>query len=139
MSKAKENYLDLILIVPDATPPVCKISDFGKFKYELAKREKEARKSKKAGVVKELKITPKIGEHDLLVRIKRTKEFLEKGHKVKISMFFRGREITHKEIGLNILNRLVEEVKEFGTPEGAPRLLGKNMILIFTPGKHKPK
>ena len=137
LAKARENFLDLILIAPDGKPPVCKIADFGKFRYELEKKEKEARKGKKVGAVKELKISPKIDGHDLLVRIKRTKEFLEKGHKVKITMVFRGREISHIDIGVNILNRLTEEVKDFGFPEENARLLGKNMILTFAPGKKK--
>jgi len=137
LNKAKEKTLDLILIAPAGKPPVCKIEDYGRFKYELMKREKEARKAKRIGTIKEIKLTPKINEHDLKVRIKRSLEFLEKNHKVKLTMTFRGREITHKEIGIRIIERFTKEVKEKGTPEGRPKTEGKNLVLLFSPLKGK--
>jgi len=127
----------LILVAPAAKPPVCKLGDYGRFKYELMKKEKEARKASKVGGLKEIKLTPKIDEHDLLVRIKRALEFLEKNHKVKLTMTFRGREITHKEIGYRIIDRFIEEVKEKGAPESRPKSLGKNLILLLAPTKVK--
>ena len=137
LNKAKEADLDLILLAPSAKPPVCKIEDYGKMKYELMKREKEAKKASRTGTLKEIKLSPKIGKHDLDVRVKRTLEFLEKNHKVKLTMTFRGREITHKEIGFRIIEKFIEDVKEKGTPEGRPRALGKNRILLIAPSKGK--
>lgn len=130
---AREKGLDLILISPNATPPVARLADYGKFKYEIIKHEKEAKKSQKASVLKEVKLTPKIGEHDLLVRIGKAKEILEKKGKVKISVFFRGREMTHREFGERVLYRLVEAVAELGKPEAPPKIEGRNMVLLIVP------
>ncbi len=130
---ARENGVDLILISPNATPPVARLADYGKFKYEIIKHEKEAKKSQKASVLKEVKLTPKIGEHDLNVRIGKAKEILEKKGKVKVSVFFRGREMTHREFGERVLNRLVESVCELGKPEGPPKIEGRNMVLLLVP------
>jgi len=136
---AREKDLDLILISPGARPAVAKLGDFGKYKYELRKHEKEVRKSQKATVLKEVKLSPKIGQHDLQVRINRTREFLEKRHKVKVSVFFRGREMAHKEIGRRVMYKLVEAVKDMGTPEGRDRFEGRNLILLIVPGAQHAK
>ncbi len=130
---AREKDLDLILISPNATPPVAKVGDYGKFRYEITKREKEAKKSQHASVLKEVKLTPKIGEHDLNVRIGKTKEFLLKKNKVKVNVFFRGREMTHKEFGERVLNRLVDAVADLGRPEGRAKIEGSNMVLLLVP------
>lgn len=130
---AREKGLDLILISPGANPPVAKISDFGKFKYQQTKHDKEVRKSQHATVVKEVKLSVKIGLHDLMVRVERTKEFLQKKNKVKINLYFRGREVTHKEIGARVIQRLVEAVAEWGAPEGTTKMEGRSMVLLLVP------
>jgi translation initiation factor IF-3 len=137
LSKAREKELDLILVAPSEAPPVCKIGDYGRFRYEIEKREKEARKAHKAGTVKEIKLSPKIDVHDLNVRIERTKEFLAKAHRVKVTMVFRGREIMHKKIGEAVVNELLEGVKDYGAAEGFRKFEGKNLVTIVAPTKGK--
>lgn len=133
LKRAREKGLDLILISPGAKPPVAKIGDFGKFKYQQTKHERETKKSHKTSVVKEVKLTPKIGEHDLMVRVNHAREFLGKGNKVKVSLFFRGREVTHKEIGEKVLQRFLEHLVDCGNPEGRPKMEGRNLGLIIVP------
>ena len=130
---AREQGMDLILISPTANPPVAKIADFGKFKYQQTKHDKEARKSQHSTVVKEVKLSVKIGDHDLMVRVARTREFLEKKNKVKINLYFRGREVTHKEFGEKVINRLVELVADVGVPEGRSKMEGRSMVLLLVP------
>ncbi len=137
IAAAREKGLDLILISPTAKPPVCRIGDSGKYKYELSKKDKEAHKSSKAGVIKELKLTPKIGRHDLDVRIRQAQEFLAKGNKVKFSVFFRGREVTHADIGRRLLDEVVQAVVEVGEPEMPAKLEGRNLLQVFMPKKGK--
>ncbi|MFA5034861.1 MAG: translation initiation factor IF-3 [Candidatus Margulisiibacteriota bacterium] len=133
---ARERGCDLILIAPAAVPPVAKIGDYGKLKYELSKKDKEARKSSKSGVIKEVKLSPKIAQHDFDVRVNKSKEFLAKGFKVKINIFFRGREMAHKELGHRVLERMIEAVTEAGKPEAPPKMEGKNLNLMLAPVKH---
>lgn len=130
---AREKGLDLILISPNAQPPVAKIGDYGKFKYEMAKHDKEAKKSQRASVLKEIKLTPKIGEHDLQVRITRVKEFLEKKNKIKVNMYFRGREMTHRKFGEKVLARFLEAISDLGVPEAPAKLEGRNLVLLIVP------
>lgn len=130
---AREQGLDLILISPTASPPVARVSDFGKFKYEQTKHDKVAKKAQKASIIKEVKLTPKIGEHDLQVRVSRSREFLTKKNRVKVSVFFRGREVTHKEYGRKVLDKLVLAVADIGVPEGTPKMEGRNMVLLVVP------
>ena len=111
---AKEQELDLLLISDQATPPVCKIVDFGQFRYQQQKKDKKAKKNTKAQVIKELKLTPKISDHDYNVRLKNGIKFLKKGYLIKIAVFFKGREMTHPEIGKNLLNRYKEDIKDHG-------------------------
>lgn len=133
LRQARELGLDLILISPTASPPVARISDFGKFKYEQTKHDKVAKKAQKASIIKEVKLTPKIGEHDLQVRVSRSREFLTKKNRVKVSVFFRGREVTHKEYGRKVLDKLVLAVADIGSPEGTPKMEGRNMVLLVVP------
>ncbi len=133
ISKAREEGLDLILIVPNARPPVARITDLGKLKYEEAKHEKALRKSQKAGVLKEVKLSFKIGDHDLNVRVKHAREFLEKGHKVKASVYFRGREMAHKDIGRAVLNKLLDQTDDLGAMEKPPKMEGRNLAVILSP------
>ena len=111
---AKEKSLDLLLISEQATPPVCKIVNFGQFRYQQQKKEKKAKKNTKAQVIKELKLTPKISDHDYLVRLKNGIKFLQKGYLIKIAVFFKGREMSHPEIGKDLLKRYKEDIKEYG-------------------------
>lgn len=121
------------MVSPTATPPVCRIADYGKLKYELNKREKEARKAQKGGGLKEVKLSPKIAQHDFEVRVKKTREFLEKKHKVKVSMFFRGRWMAHVDLGMKVMEKMCEEVADLGKPESPPKRFGKNFIVIIAP------
>lgn len=133
ISRAREKGLDLVLVSPTATPPVCRIADIGKLKYEQQKKEKESRKSQKGGSLKEVKLSPKIAQHDFDVRERRAREFLEKKHKVKVSMFFRGRENAHVDIGRRVMDRMIEKLIEVGRPEAEPKKFGKTLIVILSP------
>jgi translation initiation factor IF-3 len=130
---ALEKNLDLVNVAPTAKPPVCRIMDYGKFKYEQSKKEKENRKNQKIVEIKEIRMTPNIEDHDFQTKLRNCVKFLDAGDKVKASVRFRGREITHTEIGARVLNRLAEECKEIATIERAPKLEGRSMIIILTP------
>jgi len=130
---AEEKQLDLVEIAPQAKPPVCRIMDFGKYKYEQSKREKEARKKQKIIDIKEVKMRPNIEDHDFLVKAKNAARFLKDGDKVKATMIFRGREIVHTQLGRVLLVRLAEDLKDICNVERQPKLEGKNMIMILTP------
>ncbi len=125
--------LDLVNIAPTATPPVCKIMDYGKYRYEQQKKEKEARKNQKIVELKEIRLSATIDEHDYQTKLRNAQKFLKEGDKVKLTIKFRGREITHPEIGLRILERLANEVSELSTVERKAKLEGKSMILILAP------
>ncbi len=135
LQKAKEAGVDLVEISPDAAPPVCKLIDFGKFIYQKEKKEKEARKKQKIVEIKEMKFRPKIDHHDFEYRMKQIKEFLEKGDKVKITIRFRGRELVHVEIGSQLMNRIVDGLKELGIPEKKPKMEGKSIVVVISPAK----
>ena len=130
---AVERHLDLVEIAPTAKPPVCKIMDYGKFRYEQQKREKEARKKQKTFAIKEVKLRPGIEDHDFNVKYKNAVRFLEDGDKVKVTIMFRGRELSHPELGEVLLNKMAEQLKEIAVVERVPKLEGKNMIMIVAP------
>ena len=130
---AVERHLDLVEIAPTAKPPVCKIMDYGKFRYEQQKREKEARKKQKTFDIKEVKLRPGIEDHDFNVKYKNAVRFLEDGDKVKVTIMFRGRELSHPELGEVLLNKMAEQLKEIAVVESVPKLEGKNMIMIVAP------
>jgi translation initiation factor IF-3 len=130
---AGDKNLDLVNVAPTAKPPVCRIMDYGKFRYEQSKKEKEARKNQKIVSIKEVRMTPNIEEHDFQTKLRNTVKFLNEGDKVKASVRFRGREITHTEIGARVLNRLAEETAEIATVERHPKLEGRSMIIILSP------
>lgn len=130
---ASEKGVDLVEVAPTARPPVCRIMDYGRFKYEQSKRAKEARKKQRVFDVKEVKMRPTIEEHDFSVKAKNTARFLQEGDKVKVTITFRGREIVHSELGRQVLERLAQEVAQVGLIERAPRIEGRNMIMILTP------
>ncbi|MDO7786695.1 translation initiation factor IF-3 [Desulforamulus aquiferis] len=134
---AEEKQLDLVEVAPQAKPPVCRIMDFGKFKYEQSKREKEAKKKQRIIQVKEVKLRPRIEDHDYDVKAKNAERFLKDGDKVKATIMFRGREIVHTELGQRLLVRLAEDMKDICTIERHPKLEGKNMIMILAPKNEK--
>jgi len=130
---AEERQLDLVEVAPAAKPPVCRIMDIGKYKYEQSKREKEARKKQKIVSIKEVKLRPNIENHDFDVKAKNAIRFLKDGDKVKATIIFRGREIVHTQLGQKLLARLAECLGEYSTVERQPKLEGKNMIMILAP------
>ncbi len=135
MELAMQAGLDLVEISPNATPPVCKIMDFGKFKYEQQKRESEARKKQKIIEIKEIKFRPNTDTHDYEVKMRNVVKFLENGDKVKVTMRFRGREMAHQELGLQLLHRVADDVIELGKVEAMPRLEGRQMVMMIAPAK----
>ncbi|MEX1207064.1 MAG: translation initiation factor IF-3 [Acidimicrobiia bacterium] len=134
---ASQLGLDLVEVAPDAKPPVCRMMDYGKYKYEQSVRQREARKKQTRTVVKEVKFRPKIDTHDYEVKKRRVIEFLDEGDKVKITMMFRGREVTHPELGERILKRLAADVVGIGGVETGPKLEGRNMTMQLTPEKRR--
>ena len=135
MELAAAAGLDLVEISPNATPPVCKVMDFGKFKYETQKREAEARKKQKIIEVKEIKFRPNTDTHDYEVKMRSVVKFLSNGDKVKITLRFRGREMAHQNLGRELLERVAEDVKEIGKVENMPKMEGRQMIMMIGPLK----
>lgn len=135
LEMAGSKNLDLAMISPNAEPPVCKIMDYGKFRYEQARKDKDAKKKQKVVVVKEIRLRPGIGDNDLMTKSNHAIKFLQKGDKVKVELRFRGRELGHKEIGREVMMRFIELVKEFGEPNKAPKFEGNNMVVIIDPKK----
>jgi translation initiation factor IF-3 len=135
---ADDQGMDLVEIAPNADPPVCKIMDFGKYKYELSMKEKAARKHQSKVEIKEMKFRPKVDKHDYETKKKHILRFLDAGAKVKVTIMFRGREMAHPELGLNILERLAGELEELATIENQPKLEGRNMHMLIAPLKKAP-
>ncbi len=133
MQLAADAGLDLVEISPNANPPVCKIMDFGKFKYEQQKRESEARKKQKIIEVKEVKFRPNTDTHDYDVKMRNVFKFLENGDKVKVTLRFRGREMAHQNLGRELLERVAEDVKDLGKIENMPKMEGRQMIMMIGP------
>jgi translation initiation factor IF-3 len=138
LAMAQERGLDLVEVAPMASPPVVKFLDFGQYKYELTKREKEAKRRQRSVTFKEVRLSPKIGSGDFDTKVHRAIEFLEDGDRIKVTVRFRGRELTHPELGRNMLTRFTERIKEHGVAERAPLLEGKSMHLTVA-SLHKPK
>ena len=137
---AQENDLDLVEVAPQARPPVCKLMDFGKFKYESAQKARESRRNQQLTVIKEQKLRPKIDTHDYETKRGHVRRFLEGGNKVKVTIMFRGREQSRPELGFRLLQRLADDVAELGFVESAPRQDGRNMIMVMAPHKNlKPR
>lgn len=132
---AEEHNLDLVKIAPQAKPPVCKVMDYGKHKFELAKKEKEARKNQKVVSIKEVRLSPNIDEHDFNTKVNQGIKFLKSGDKVKVSVRFRGREITHSALGKELLLRVQDAMSEVGTVEKGIKLEGRNMAMFVVPKK----
>lgn len=134
---AVEKGMDLVKIAPQAKPPVCKIMDYGKFRFEQAKREKEARKNQRVVEIKEIRLTPNIDIGDLNTKVKNACRFLKDGDKVKVSVRFRGREVTHSSLGQDLLHRFAELCSECSTVEKQPKLEGRQMLMFLAPAKDK--
>jgi translation initiation factor IF-3 len=137
LAKAEQAGLDLVEIAPSAEPPVCKIIDFGKYRYQLTKKEKEQKKSQHQVKVKEIKLKPNTDEHDLVVKLKHAKEFIAKGNKVRVTCTFRGREMLHPEFGKRIIERICEDLSDVATPESPAKMLGRNLSVVLAPGAKK--
>ncbi|MDR0977920.1 MAG: translation initiation factor IF-3 [Endomicrobium sp.] len=136
LAKAQAEGLDLVEISPQANPPVCRIINFSKFKYEMEKKEKEARKKQKICHVKEIRIKPRIGEHDLEVKIKRAREFIAGGDKVQITAVFSGREMQHRDFGIRIMDKIKKSLADAAEPEGKTSSMGTRMFITLAPKKN---
>lgn len=130
---AESFELDLVLVSPNAQPPVARIMDYGKYRFELQKKEKEQRKNQKVVNVKEIRLSPSIEEHDYQTKLRQAIKFLEKGDKVKVSIRFRGRAITHKDLGRDVLEDFIEDTAEVATVESKPKMEGRSMFMILAP------
>ncbi len=135
LEMAREAGLDLVAVSPNANPPVCKILDLGKYKYQAQKKAAEARKKQKIIDVKEIKLRPNIDSHDYEVKMRSVRKFLNEGDKVKITMRFRGREMAHQELGLNLLLKIRDEMEPISKVESSPRSEGRQMVMILAPNK----
>jgi translation initiation factor IF-3 len=133
LAMAAEAGLDLVEIAPNADPPVCKILDYGKYKYEEQKKKNEARKKQKVIEVKEIKLRPSIDDHDYEVKMRSMVKFIEEGDKVKVTMRFRGRELAHQELGMNVLVRVRDDLEEIAKVEQMPRMEGRQMTMVVSP------
>ena len=131
LNMAEEKKLDLVLVAPNAKPVVCKIMNYGKYKFEQAKKEKEAKKRQKTMEIKEIRITPNIEEHDFGFKAKNARKFIESGNKLKITVRFRGREINNSKAGEAVLNKFIEELSDISVVEKAPKLEGRNMFIML--------
>jgi translation initiation factor IF-3 len=135
LAAAEERGLDLVEVSPNAAPPVCRIMDYGKYKYQASKRAAEAKKKAARVELKEVKMRPKTEEHDFQFKLKNARRFLEEGNKVKVTVMFRGREVTHPEFGRRLLERVAEEVKDLGQVEMMPSMAGRFMTMVMAPLK----
>ncbi|MFW5999486.1 MAG: translation initiation factor IF-3 [Halanaerobiaceae bacterium] len=137
LASAEDQDLDLVEVAPQANPPVCKMMDYGKYKYEQAKKEKEAKKNQNVMNVKEVQMGVKIEDHDFNVKLKQARRFLNNKDKVKVRIKFRGREMMHKKLGYDLMDRLKEETSDLGTIESGPTMEGHNMLMFITPQSDK--
>ena len=133
LALADERQLDLVKIAPQARPPVCKLMDYGKYRFEQSKKEREFRKNQKVITVKEVRLSATIEDHDVDVKFKNAVKFLKDGNKVKVTIRFRGRQITHSEIGRKVMVEFADRIKEYGTVDKAPQIEGRNMSMFISP------
>ena len=130
---AERQGFDLVEVSPTAKPPVCRIMDYGKYKYDQEKKLKQQKKNAAVTKVKELKFHANVDEHDFTTKLRHARDFLESGNRVKCSLFFRGREGAHQELGFEVMNRVVDDLKEIAAPEQPPRMMGRSIIMLLTP------
>ncbi|MFH1038739.1 MAG: translation initiation factor IF-3 [PVC group bacterium] len=133
LNLARERELDLVCVSPQSVPPVCRILDYGKYKYELSKREKEGKKQQHAGRLKEIKLKSRIEEHDYQVKLRKAVEFLQRGDKLRLTLAFRGREMIRQDLGRQIIDRMIADLKEHGTLEGGARMMGRRLTTVLSP------
>lgn len=138
MTRAREAGLDLVEVDPNNTPPVCRILDYGKWKYEQAKKERDARKHQRGTMIHEVRLRPRTGQHDIDLKVRIAERLLAEGDKVKLSVMFRGREVTHPEVGHDVLNRALGKLGEVASVEKPPGMEGRFLTVILTPGAKKP-
>ena len=131
--QAQELGYDLVEVAPNAEPPVCRIMDYGKFKYEQSKKEHRSRQHQKSTQVKEIKLRPRTDKHDLETKVRQIRGFLEEGNKTKVTVMFRGREMANQELGFTAIHKVMEEIQGYGTVESAPRMEGRNLYMIVAP------
>ena len=136
---ARKQNLDLVEVAPTAVPPVCRLLDYGKYKYEQTKKERESRKGSNVSLLRQVRMRPKIGDHDFEAKARTAKKLLADGDKVKVTILFRGREITHPELGRKLLQRMTESLSEVASPERHPMMEGRQMNIILMPATSKPK
>jgi translation initiation factor IF-3 len=136
---ARKHGLDLVEVAPTSVPPVCRLLDYGRFKYEQRKKEQQSRKSQKLTSTREIRLRPKIGSHDFEAKARTAKKLLSDGNKVKVTLMFRGREITHPELGWKILQRMTETLGEVAYPERQPLMEGRRMDIVLAPNSTRPK
>jgi translation initiation factor IF-3 len=142
LGMAQKLGMDLVEIAPNAQPPVCRVMNFGKYKYEQDKKDKMSKKHQTAGKVKEVQFHPNVGDHDYQTKVRHIREFIEEGHRVKVALFFRGRESAHQELGFEVVNRVIKDCQDVATAEQAPKLMGRAIFMLMTPRpgmKSKPK
>lgn len=139
LAMAEEHGLDLVEIVPGSTPPVCKVMNFGKFRYDQSKREKESKKAQHQIKVKEIKLKPNIDVHDLETKTRHARDFLLHGDKVKITCMFRGREMMHPELGEKIVQKVCQDLEDISIPESPPKMMGRLLLVVLAPGSKKKK
>jgi translation initiation factor IF-3 len=137
LEMARERGLDLVEVAPNASPPVCRLMDYGKFRYEQSRKERDSKKNQHVIKLKEVRIEPKIGQHDLETKGRQAAKFLEAGDKVKLAVLFRGRSITHPELGKDLLERLAEQLKDVGVIEQQPRMEGRTMTMHMAPARQR--
>ncbi len=137
LAKAEASGLDLVEIAPNAEPPVCKVIDYGKYRYQVTKKEKEGKKSQHQVKVKEIKIKPNTDENDIQVKVKHARDFIAKGNKVRLTCVFRGRELSHPEIGEKAVQGICENLADVATPESEAKLMGRNLSVVLAPGVKK--
>ena len=139
LTRAEQSGLDLVEISSTSEPPVCKIIDFGKYRYQLTKKEKESKKSQHQVKVKEIKVKPNTDEHDLQTKLRHAREFIVKGNKVRISCMFRGREMLHTEFGEKVIRRLCDELADIAAPESLAKMMGRTLSVVLAPGAAKKR
>jgi translation initiation factor IF-3 len=130
---AQNAGLDLVEIAPNAQPPVCKITDYGKYRYDLEKKEKESRKHQTATRVKEVQFHPNVGDHDFETKVRHIRDFLNEGHRVKVALFFRGRESAHQDLGFAVINKVIRECQDLASAEQSPKLMGRAIFMLLSP------
>lgn len=137
LGRAEVSGLDLVEISPTAEPPVCKIIDYGKFRYQITKKEKESKKSQHQVKVKEIKVKPNTDDHDLQVKMRHARDFIAKGNKVRLTCVFRGREMQHPEFGIRVVQKMIDDLSDVSTAESDARMLGRSLSVVLAPGAKK--